>query len=48
MKEAAGLLELGGTLTVRGTMSNKFFNKIANGKGLDGFEVVQNATKIIK
>ena len=46
MKEAAGLLESGGKLTVRGTMSNKFFNKIANGKGLEGFEVVQDATKI--
>lgn len=46
MKEAASLLESGGTLTMRGTMSNKFFNKIAKGKDLDGFEVIQQATKI--
>ncbi|MEP2023632.1 RHS repeat-associated core domain-containing protein, partial [Reichenbachiella sp.] len=46
VKEAADLLEYGGTLTVRGTMSNKFFNKIAKGKGLDGFEVIQDATEI--
>lgn len=48
LSEATQLLEGGGTLTVRGTMSNKYFNSIVNGKadGLDGFKVIQNATEV--
>ena len=48
LEEAAGLLESGGTLTVRGQYSNGIFSKILKGKatGLDNFEVVQGATKI--
>jgi RHS repeat-associated protein len=45
---AAELLEQGGTITIRGTESNKYFNKIAKGTmpGLEHFEVVQAATPI--
>jgi hypothetical protein len=42
------LVEQGGTVTVRGTFSNKFFNKIWEGKatGLDGFEVVSKTENV--
>ncbi|WP_418639271.1 DUF6443 domain-containing protein [Winogradskyella sp.] len=38
LEGASKVLNEGGSITVRGTMSNKYFNKIANGKA-DGFSV---------
>ena len=42
------LVEQGGTVTVRGNLSNKFFNRIWEGKaaGLDGFEVVSKTENV--
>ena len=41
-------LQSGGTITVRGTMSNKYFNKIYNGKadGLSNFTVISKVTDV--
>lgn len=46
--DAAVLLDDGGTITVRGTMSNKYFAQVANGtaSGLDNFVVIKNAAKV--
>jgi RHS repeat-associated protein len=46
--DAALLLKKGGTLTVRGAESNRFFNQILKGtaKGLEDFEIIGSKTKI--
>ncbi|MBT1705808.1 hypothetical protein [Chryseosolibacter indicus] len=48
LNEASGLLKEGGTITIRGTMGNKFFNQILKGTaaGLDNFDVMKQATKV--
>ena len=48
LKDAANLLEKGGTIAVRGTKSNPYFNQILKGKanGLESFDIIQNAIKI--
>jgi hypothetical protein len=45
--DAANLLESGGTLTVRGTITNRFFKQILTGKakGLENF-IIGTRTKI--
>ncbi|MGN6641306.1 MAG: RHS repeat domain-containing protein [Mucilaginibacter sp.] len=50
LADAAQLLKKGGTITVRGTESNRFFNQILKGtaKGLDEFEVVEQQTLVPK
>lgn len=46
--DAAQLLKKDGTITIRGTESNRFFNQVLNGKakGLEEFEVIQGKTLI--
>jgi hypothetical protein len=41
-------LKNGGTITVRGTLSNKYFNQIYNGKaqGLENFEVTERNANV--
>jgi RHS repeat-associated protein len=46
--DAADLLKEEGTVIIRGTQTNKFFNQILKGtaKGLENFEVTKQATKV--
>lgn len=48
VKDASQLLESGGTLTVRGTMNNGYFNKIMKNslEGLEDFTLIQAPTKV--
>lgn len=41
-------LQKGGTITIRGNMSNKFFNKIFNEKasGMEGFKVLKKMENV--
>ena len=43
LEEVVNALKPGGTITVRGTLSNKFFKTVYNGKaqGLEGFTVTE-------
>jgi RHS repeat-associated protein len=46
--DAAKTLKDGGTITIRGGMSNKYFNQVVKGtaQGLQNFEIVKKATKL--
>ncbi len=46
--EVGEAMRSGGTITVRGGLSNKFFNKVWNGKaeGLENFEVIKKAENV--
>ena len=46
LDEATGLLESGGTLTVRGQMANKYFKQLWKQESIEGFEVVGRQTGI--
>lgn len=50
LNDAAGLLKSGGTITIRGTWGNQFFNKVVKGKieGYENFKVKSLPTKVSK
>ncbi len=48
LSHVSNSMKSGGTLTVRGTMSNKYFNKIYNGKadGLEGYKIIKTTDDV--
>ena len=47
MQHVEESIKSGGTMTIRGTMSNKYFNKIFNNaEGLESFNVVKKTTDV--
>ena len=48
LKNITDALKNGGSITIRGGMSNKYFNKVWNGsaEGLDGFEIIKKTENV--